>query len=83
METKAHITAEWGKKTATAILGEKVEKQLETCLVSIETAVKRNELSTYVGISAHQLTIIELEKRGFKVKAHDDQRDGSSLSISW
>jgi hypothetical protein len=77
------ITAEWARKTATSILGEKVEKQLNMCLSYINSAVERNEMSCYVGIYADPLTITELQKRGFKCQTHDDQRDGSSLQINW
>jgi hypothetical protein len=80
---KEEITAEWARKTAQAILGEKVSKQIETCLNAIESAVKKNEMSCTVGIYADKLTIQELNKRGFTVKSHDDQRDGSYIDISW
>jgi hypothetical protein len=82
MEEK-EITAEWARKTATTILGIKVEKQVEQCLQIIKNAVSKNEMSTSVGIYADSLTIKELQKRGFIVKQYDDQRDGSYLSISW
>jgi hypothetical protein len=79
----SEITAEWARKTATSILGDKVKQQVEVCLKYIKLAVERNEMSIYVNIYADQLTITELTKRGFKCKQHDDQRDGSSLQINW
>lgn len=35
------ITAEWAKKTAESILGEKANGQLNTCLDAITRAVKK------------------------------------------
>jgi len=78
-----NITAEWARKQATSVLGEKVKKQIDTCLDAIEKAVARNEMSTSIGIYAESLTLEDLRKRGFNVNQYDDQRDGSYLSISW
>jgi hypothetical protein len=78
-----NINAEWARKQATSVLGEKVKKQIDTCLDVIEKAVARNEMSTSIGIYAESLTLEDLRKRGFTVKQYDDQRDGSYLSISW
>lgn len=80
---REEITAEWAKKTAESILGEKVNKQIEICLNAIEDAVKKNKYYTSVSISADALVIKELIKRGFSVKQNNDQRDGSYLNISW
>jgi hypothetical protein len=80
---KAKINAEWARKQATSVLGEKVKKQIDTCLDAIEKAVARNETSTSIGIYAELLTLEDLRKRGFNVNQYDDQRDGSYLSISW
>lgn len=77
------ITAQWARETAQKQLGEQVNEQVNKCLKAIEDAVKRNEMSTDVGVYAKPLTITELQHRGFTVKQHDDQRDGSYLSISW
>lgn len=80
---RQEITAEWARKTSESILGEKVHKQIETCLNAIENAVKQNKMSCSVGIYADALVIKDLNKRGFSVKQYDDQRDGSYLTISW
>lgn len=80
---RQEITAEWARKTSESILGEKVNKQIETCLNAIENAVKQNKMSCSVGIYADALVIKDLNKRGFSVKQYDDQRDGSYLTISW
>ena len=82
---KPQITAKWAREQATAVLGEKVKKQLEKCFESIENAVKRNEFQTSVYIYADDLTIQELNKRDFKTEKviGYDQRDGDSLKISW
>lgn len=80
---REEITAEWARKTSESILGEKVHKQIETCLNAIENAVKQNKMSCSVGIYADALVINVLNKRGFSVKQYDDQRDGSYLTISW
>ena len=77
------VDAKWARETATAILGEKVQEQLNKCLNTIRSAVTRNEMSTSISMYADNLTIQELTKRGFKVKQEDDQRDGSYLQISW
>ena len=80
---RQEITAEWARKTSESILGEKVNKQIETCLNAIENAVKQNKMSCSVSIYADALVIKDLNKRGFSVKQYDDQRDGSYLTISW
>ena len=83
MENK-EITAEWARKTAENILGEKIEKEINMCLDSIKNAVKLNNFSTTVTAYINDLTKQELEKRGFKVvKYTGDQRDGSYSSITW
>lgn len=83
MENKNKITAEWARDKATTILGLKVSLEVEKCLETIETAVSANKMSTSVNMYANALTIKELEKRGFKVKQQDDQREGSYLTIEW
>jgi len=77
------INAEWARKTATTILGEKVNKQIAQCEEAIKEAVKRNQMSCDVSLYADSLTITELNKRGFKCHQNDDQRDGSYLNINW
>lgn len=83
MEERKHVTAEWARKTAEAVLGEKVQEEVNKCLTAIESAVKANKLSTSIIMYAESLTQMELTRRGFKVKQQDDQRDGSYLLISW
>ncbi len=78
-----NITALWARTTAESILGEKVKKQIDTCLDSIENTVKKNEMNCSVNIHADAMVIKELVKRGFSVKQCDDQRDGVYLTISW
>ena len=81
---RTNVTAEWARKQATTILGEKVNKEINICLDAIEKAVASNQMSISLGIYAESLTIEDLRKRGFLVKEYDDhQRDGSYLSISW
>jgi hypothetical protein len=80
---RANINAEWARKQAISVLGEKVKKQIDTCLDAIEKAVARNEMLTSIGIYAESLTLEDLRKRCFNVNQYDDQRDGSYLSISW
>ena len=77
------ITAKWAKETSQSILGVKIEKQINDCLQSIKNAVSRNEMSVNIDMYAEQLTKRELEKRGFNVTQHSDQRDGSFLNINW
>ena len=80
---KEEITAEWARKTAESILGEKVQKQIEVCLNAIQRAVKANQMACSVGIYADALVVKDLNKRGFKVEQSSDQREGSYLTISW
>jgi len=88
-ETKAEkmenneITADWARKTAQSILGEKVRKELERCFSAIKIAVSNNQLSTTVSTYVDDLTKKELENRGFIVNKYSDQRDGSYTTISW
>lgn len=80
---RENITADWARKTAESILGEKINKQIDICLTAIEEAVKRNEMGCSIGIYADAIVVKELNKRGFSVKQYNDQRDGSYLTISW
>jgi hypothetical protein len=78
------ITAEWARETADSVLSKKVEAELEECETKIKQAVSENKMATTIyGFYGQPKTVTELESRGFKVKQHDDQRDGSSLTISW
>lgn len=77
------INAEWARNQANKVLGDRVQAELAKCESAIKNAANRNEMSCYVGFYAHEKTIQELTNRGFKVKQYDDQRDGSSLHISW
>lgn len=80
---REQITAEWAKKTAESILGEKIQNQIGVCLDAIENAVRQNKMSCSIGIYANAFVIKELNKRGFSVKQYDDQLDGTYLTISW
>ncbi len=80
---REEITAEWARKTSESVLGEKINKQLETCLDAISRAVKANQMACSVGIYADALVVKDLNKRGFEVEQSNDQRDGSYLTISW
>jgi hypothetical protein len=77
------ITAEWARKQAISILGERVKKEIDICLNAIKSAVEKNQMSVSVSIYVHELTEADLTQRGFKVKRYNDQRDGSYVSISW
>ncbi len=77
------ITADWARKTAQSILGEKVRKEVDVCLNGIKKAVEQNKLSTTIAIYVDDLTKKELENRGFIVNKYSDQRDGSYTTISW
>ena len=84
---KDKITAEWARNTANTLLGEKIKKQIDTCLEAIEKAVARNEFSISVTITLDELVKQELTKRGFKVTYNEgdfrDQREGSYHTITW
>jgi uridine phosphorylase len=78
------ITAQWARETADSVLSKKVEAELEECEKKIEFAVSENKMTTTIySFYGQPKTVQELESRGFKVKQHDDQREGSSLTISW
>jgi hypothetical protein len=80
----SEITADWARKTAQSILGEKLEKELNMCLYNIKRKCAVNKLSTSIPIYIDELTKHELEKRGFKVEKYTgDQREGSYTTISW
>ncbi len=80
---KDEITADWARKTSKEILGQKVQSQINQCLVAIEHAVSINRNECNVDIWVETLTKQDLEKRGFKVIQHSDQRNGDFLQISW
>lgn len=78
------VTAEWARKTSQNILGEKVKKQIDSCLTYIKSAVNRNDLSVDITIYLEVLAIKELQRRGFTIIQHDgDQRDPSYITIKW
>jgi hypothetical protein len=80
------ITAQWARETAYNVLSKNIEAELEECEKKIKEAVSENKMTTTIysfGRQMNQKTVQVLESRGFKVKQHDDQRDGSSLVISW
>ena len=80
-----NITAQWAREQANEILGKKVSEELDKCETAIRNAVKRNEMTCSVSIYAHEKTLSELTKRGFKVKQHEgyDQRDPAYIQINW
>lgn len=78
------FTAQWARETSEAVLSKKVEAELEICEKKIKEAVSENKMTTTIySFYGQSKTVKELESRGFKVKQHDNQRDGSSLTISW
>jgi len=85
MENNNEISAEWARKTAQSILGDKVKEQISRCLEAIVKAVKKNELSVSVSMYVEPLTRKDLESRGFKVETYKaiDQRDTDYITISW
>ena len=85
MENNNEITAEWARKLAQSVLGDKVKQQIATCLDAVVRAVKINKLSVDVGIYVEPLTRRDLEGRGFKVEVHKamDQRESDYITISW
>lgn len=87
MVNNDEITAAWARKESISILGEKVQKQMNDSLEAIKNAVKRNEMQANVFIWLDDLTITELNKRGFKVKKINsdsrDPRDSDYYTISW
>jgi hypothetical protein len=80
-----NITAEWARKTSQGILGKKVNMQIDNCLEAIEMAVTANKLSIDVSMYVEDLTIQDLQKRGFSVKKHTamDQRETDYITIKW
>jgi hypothetical protein len=80
-----NITAEWARKTSQGILGKKVNMQIDNCLEAIEMAVTANKLSIDVSMYVEDLTIQDLQKRGFSVKKHSamDQRETDYITIKW
>lgn len=82
---KNEITAQWARKTSQEVLGKKVNEQIDTCLSAIQIAVKKNELECSVSLYVENLTVKELEKRGFIIIKHSamDQRDTDYITIKW
>ena len=84
-QDRGHITAEWARKTANEVLGEKVKLHIKSCLDAIEKAVKSNQNSTKVYLNLEPLAKSDLEKRGFNVEQHyaRGMRDDNSVTITW
>jgi hypothetical protein len=83
MEKKAHITAEWARKTADSIMNDKSEKYLAYCLDKIEKAVNGNKMSVTISDFIDGPVKKELETRGFKIQPYDDPREGAYTVINW
>jgi len=85
MMDRDKITAEWARTTSQGILGKKVNMQIDNCLEAIEMAVTANKLSIDVSMYVEDLTIQDLQKRGFSVKKHTamDQRETDYITIKW
>ncbi len=81
------INAEWARKTATAILGDRIQAQVSKCLKAIASAVQQNKMSVEVTMEIDDLTKKDLQNRGFKIsKCQSDPRDNinqTSYLISW
>ena len=79
------ITAEWARKEATAVLGEKVQKEIELCDTAIKNAVKVNKFSINVFQRLDTLTKKDLVGRGFVLTDYpaQDQRDSSYIKVEW
>lgn len=81
------ITAAWARQQATAVMGEKVLKEVNDCIEQIKKAVIKNEMSINVFKSIDELTEAELHRRGFKIRKIEadfrDPRDSSYIIISW
>lgn len=82
---REEITAEWAHKQATNVLNEKVLNQINKILTNIEESVKVNKFSTTIYSDLHELTIKEIQSRGFKLDKNGDynQQDGQSYTITW
>jgi hypothetical protein len=86
MENK-ELTAEWARKRATSVIGVAIKAEIAKCNDAIEKAVAKNEMSVNVFIHPDELTIADLNRRGFKTKYTEsdfrDPRESSYLTISW
>tara|TARA_R110000796_G_scaffold27712_5_gene76213 strand:+ start:1359 stop:1625 length:267 start_codon:yes stop_codon:yes gene_type:complete len=81
---KESITADWAREYSSKVLSEKVTKQIEQCEKAIIAACDRNDMTCSVNIYPHELTVTELNKRGFKItKNEGNQRDGIYMIINW
>lgn len=82
---REEITAEWAKKTTTSVLNIKVQDQINKVLNDIEISVKNNRFDTTIYSDLHELTVKDIQGRGFKIEKNSNynQQDGTSYSISW
>lgn len=82
---REEITADWAKKTATNVLNAKIQDQINKVLNDIEIAVKNNRFESTIYSDLHELTVKDIQGRGFKIEKNGNynQQDGTSYSISW
>ena len=79
-----NITAKWARETATNVLNEMIENQINSCLDDIEEAVSLNKFTVNVFLELHPLAEKDLLGRGFNVKFNNGgQTGGESYTINW
>ena len=79
------ITAEWARKKAEEIIGEKASEQISKCESAIKIAVSNNKFSCNIGILLEDRVVYELEQRGFKMIKHSSNRpmENDYYEIKW
>lgn len=81
-EIQPEVTAEWAREQAYQC-SEKAKTDLNEVLSSISKASSENKRVLHI-ISLHQLTVKELQRRGFKVEfTNAITRESSYWSIVW
>ena len=77
------MTAEQSYQLASKILQERKSQQIRSILEEIEKEARSGKFSTYWAESLHDGVETELKKLGYDVKEMHNQKDGSTVTISW
>jgi len=78
------ITAKWAKEQGDSIVSQRVDSELTQCEEKIVNAINSGQNTCHIAnLYGSPGTIKELKNRGFSVNQHDDQREGTYLTIKW
>ena len=77
------MDAKEARRRALDITGAKEKQQYADIKAIIEVSVDEGKLQCHAYKSIMPAVAIKLESEGYKIKTFSDQRDGTTVTISW